>query len=83
MTYIASSYARFVITELDELWSPTIRESTKQVAERARKVLNIIFQKDIDAQCKTNSFNFKKIHARLFLGQLCLSQLMKDLYMDC
>ena len=63
-TYIASSYPHFVIeegfTEFDELWSPTVRESTKQVAERARKVLDVIFQNDIDAQCKTNSFHFKK-----------------------
>ena len=55
-TYIASSFPRFVFeegfTEFDELWDPTTRESTKQVAERARKVLDVIFQKDIDAQCK-------------------------------
>ena len=55
-TYIASSYPHFMIeegfTELDEFWNPTIRESTTQVAERARKVLDFIFQKDVDAQCK-------------------------------
>lgn len=63
-TYIASSFPHFVIeegfTELDELWSPTVRESTTQVAERARKVLDDIFQKDIDAQCKTNSVIFQQ-----------------------
>ena len=60
-TYIASSFPHFAIeegfAESDELWSPTIRESTTQVAERARKVLDFIFQKDIDAQCKTNLTN--------------------------
>ncbi|KAF8802203.1 phosphoglycerate mutase [Phlegmacium glaucopus] len=52
-TYIATSYPHFVIeegfTELDELWHPTIRESKVQVAERARKVLDVIFEKDINA----------------------------------
>jgi hypothetical protein len=56
-TYIATSYPHFIIedglTELDELWSPTVRESKAQVAERARKVLDDVFQKnDVDAQCK-------------------------------
>jgi len=53
-TYIATSYSRFIIedglTELDELWTPTVQESVAQVAERARKVLDVIFQNDIDAQ---------------------------------
>ena len=40
-----------------------MRESTTQVAERARKVLDIIFQKDIDAQCK-NSTSKNKIKIR-------------------
>jgi len=52
-TYIATSYPHFIIedgfTELDELWSPTVRESAAQVAERARKVLDVVFQNDIDA----------------------------------
>jgi len=52
-TYITTSYPRFIIelglTELDELWSPTVRESEAQVAERARKVLDVVFQNDIDA----------------------------------
>ena len=55
-TYIATSYPHFIIedgfTELDELWSPTVRESPAQVAERARKVLDVVFQNDIDALCK-------------------------------
>ena len=58
-TYIATSYPHFIIedgfTELDELWSPTIRESKARVAERARKVLDLVFQNDIDALCKMNS----------------------------
>ena len=58
-SYIASSFPHFNIeegfTEFDELWNPTIRESTTQVAERARKVLDVIFQKDIDAQCKIST----------------------------
>ena len=64
-----------------------MRESTTQVAERARKVLDIIFQKDIDAQCK-NSTSKNKIKIRLtflfsfFLEQLSPSQLMKDSYME-
>jgi len=53
-TYIATSYPRFIIedglTELDELWSPTVRESAADVAERARKVLDVVFQNDTDAQ---------------------------------
>jgi hypothetical protein len=57
-TFIATSYPHFVFedgfTELDELWSPTVQESKPQVAERARKVLDVIFQNDIDAQCKMN-----------------------------
>ena len=57
-TYIATSYPRFIFedgfTELDELWSPTVRESEAQVVERARKVLDVIFQNDIDALCKMN-----------------------------
>ena len=40
-----------------------MRESTTQVAERARKVLDIIFQKDIDAQCK-NPTSKNKIKIR-------------------
>ena len=55
-TYIAASYPHFIIedgfTELDELWSPTVRESEAQVTERARKVLDVVFQNDIDALCK-------------------------------
>ena len=56
-TYIANSYPCFVIedgfTESDELWSPTVSESEEQVADRARKVLDGVFQKkDKDAQCK-------------------------------
>ena len=64
-----------------------MRESTTQVAERARKVLDIIFQKDIDAQCK-NSTSKNKIKIRstflfsFFLEQLFPSQLMKDSYME-
>lgn len=63
-TYIATSYPHFNIeegfTELDELWSPTIRESNAQVTERARKVLDLVFQNDIDALCKMNSVRFKR-----------------------
>ena len=87
-TYIASSFPHFVIeegfTELDELWSPTVRESTTQVAERARKVLDDIFQKDIDAQCKTNSVIFQQntLFKFFLFAQLFLSQLMKDSCMD-
>ena len=55
-THIATSYPHFIIedgfTELDELWSPTVRESEKQVAERARKILDVIFQNDKDTLCK-------------------------------
>jgi len=51
-TDIATSYPHFIIeegfTELDELWSPTIRESQAQVAERARRVLDVAFQNDIN-----------------------------------
>jgi hypothetical protein len=61
-TYIATSYPHFIIedgfTELDELWSPTVRESEVQVAERARKVLDVVFQNDIDGLCKMNSILF-------------------------
>ena len=57
-TNIASSYPHFMIeegfTELDELWHPTIRESKAQVAERARKVLDVIFEKDTNALCRMN-----------------------------
>ena len=64
-TYIATSYPHFIIedgfTELDELWSPTIRESAAQVVERARKVLDVVFQNDIDALCKMN-FYFTHLH---------------------
>ena len=45
-------------TELDELWHPTIRESKAQVAERARKVLDVIFEKDTNALCRMNSSFF-------------------------
>jgi len=52
-TYITTSYPHFNIeegfTESDELWSPTVRDSHAQVAERARKVLDVVFQNDIDA----------------------------------
>jgi hypothetical protein len=61
-TYITTSYPHFIIedgfTELDELWSPTVRESEEQVAERARKVLDVVFQNDIDTQCKIYSCPF-------------------------
>ena len=57
-SYIAASFPHFIFedgfTELDELWTPTVQESKPQVAERARKVLDVIFQNDIDAQCKMN-----------------------------
>jgi hypothetical protein len=53
-TYIATSFPHFIIedgfSELDELWDPTVRETEKQVAERARKVLDVVFLNDIDAQ---------------------------------
>ena len=69
-TYIASSYPHFIIedgfTELDELWSPTVRESEVQVADRARKVLDVVFQNDIDALCKMNSVYFIRLNC-LFL----------------
>jgi len=52
-TYIATTFPHFTIedgfTELDELWNPTVAESTAQTAERARKVLDVVFQNDIDA----------------------------------
>jgi hypothetical protein len=55
-TYIATCYPHFNIeegfAESDELWSPTICESNAQVAERARKVLDVVFENDIDALCK-------------------------------
>ena len=61
-TYIATSYPRFIIedglTEIDELWNPTVQESEAQVAERARKFLDVVFQNDIDALCKMNSVYF-------------------------
>ena len=61
-TYIANSYPHFIIedgfTELDELWSPTVRESEKQVAERARKILDVVFQNDIETLCKMISVYF-------------------------
>ena len=61
-TDIATSFPRFIIedgfTELDELWSPTVRESGAQVTERARKVLDVVFQNDRDALCKMNSVYF-------------------------
>ena len=61
-TYIATSYSHFIVedglTELDELWSPSVRESKAQVVERARKVLDLVFQNDIDALCKMNSVYF-------------------------
>ena len=70
-TYIATSYPRFIIedgfTELDELWSPTVRESTAQVAERARKVLDVVFQNDIDALCKINLFYFVHFILLIFI----------------
>ena len=66
-TYIAASYPRFVIedglTELDELWSPTVRESGAQVTERARKVLDVVFKNDRDALCKMISVHF--IHFKI------------------
>ena len=61
-TYIATSYPHLIFedgfTELDELWTPTFQESKPQIAERARKVLDVIFKNDIDAQCKMNLFFF-------------------------
>lgn len=82
-TYIATSYPHFNIeegfTELDELWSPTIRESNAQLTERARKVLDLVFQNDTDALCKMNSVRFKKMLFNLF-AQLFLLQLILDSY---
>ena len=68
-TYIATSYPQFIIedgfTELDELWSPTVRESEAQVVERARKVLDVVFQNDINVLCKMNTVYF--IHFKLII----------------
>lgn len=61
-TYIATSYPHFIIedgfTESDELWSQTERESEAQVAERARKILDVVFQNDTDTLCEMNSVYF-------------------------
>jgi hypothetical protein len=55
-SYITVSYPHFIVeegfTEVDEIFHPTIRESKAQVAERAQKVLDVIFEKDINALCK-------------------------------
>ncbi|KAJ3506912.1 hypothetical protein NLJ89_g6596 [Agrocybe chaxingu] len=49
-THIGSSFPDFAIedslTEHDELWHATIRETKPEVADRARKVLNYIFDHD-------------------------------------
>jgi hypothetical protein len=66
-TYIATSFPHVIIedalTELDELWSPTVQESEAQVAERARKVLDVVFQNDIDALCNMTLYfiHFKQL----------------------
>ena len=75
-TYIATSYPHLTIeegfTELDELWDPNIRESKAQVAERARKVLDLVFKNDTNALCKDEFCPFLKNDCSIYLWQLYL-----------
>ncbi|TFK38871.1 phosphoglycerate mutase-like protein [Crucibulum laeve] len=53
-TYIASAFPTFRIedgfTEEDELWNPEIRETKPHLAERAKQVLDTIFERETSAQ---------------------------------
>ncbi|PPQ72225.1 hypothetical protein CVT24_002353, partial [Panaeolus cyanescens] len=51
-SYIASAFPSFEIeeglTEQDELWDADVRETKAQVSHRARKVLDLVFEKDVE-----------------------------------
>jgi len=42
------------LTEEDLFWDPDVRETDEQVVERAKLVLDVIFEQD--EQCEPNSF---------------------------
>ena len=57
-SYIETTFPKMIIekgfTEEDVLWDPDVRETKKQVTERAKLVLDVIFEHD--EPCEPNSF---------------------------
>lgn len=40
------------LTEEDELWNPDVRETKEEVASRAREVIDMVFENDVEHYCK-------------------------------